>query len=253
MKTRFTPAVGIVLLLNMALSAMVIHNYACAKDDGIRTESGVFNEDYLFLGNELKFSGEAEDLVFLGKRLTFSGETKLGLISLCERLIYTGTSGNGIIAGAMDILLDGTVNSNSFIGCKNFTLGDMAVVNGNLFIGCARLIINGKLNGDLYTGAGEVVINSEIQGNVTAYGGRVTIGDKGKINGNLVYSAKEKLSEQELARVAGTVKINDRIRCKKEDWTSFRKYSKSIGFLIGLGLFISFVVVGSLLLAFSGV
>jgi cytoskeletal protein CcmA (bactofilin family) len=244
MKTKIGILTGIILCCVTALSATVIRKYCEENDKSIKTESGIFNEDYLFMGYELTFSGEAEDLVFLGKRLTFSGKTKLGLISLCEDLIYSGTSGNGIIAGGMNIVIDGTVNGTNYVGCRTFTLSDRGAVNGDLFAGCAKLIIDGRLNGDLYTGAGKIVINNVINGNVTAYGGRVVIGEKGKINGNLCYSAKEKLSEEELAKVSGIVKID-----KNMKWHSFSAFKKkSIGFLIGLCMFLSFVIISSVIL-----
>jgi hypothetical protein len=248
MNSKVVWIIGIVLCLNLPLQAMVIHNYCEDKEECIRAESGSFNEDYLFLGNELNFSGEAEDLLFLGKRLTFSGTTKLGLLTVCEKLIYSGISGNGIIAGGMNVVINGTITGNSYIGCKTFMMSDKAVVNGNLFIGCAKLSIDGKLNGDLYTGAGEIVINNVIDGNVKAYGGRIIIGEKGKINGNLTYAAKEKLSDKELAKVTGTVILDENHKKDMEEWQSFVKFMKSFGFLISFGLLISFVVVSSLLL-----
>lgn len=247
MNTKIAAIIGIVLCLNMALPAMVIHNYCEEKEKNIKIESGIFNEDYLFLGHELTFSGHAEDLVFLGNRLTFNGVTKLGLIALCEKLIYSGASGNGIIAGAIDIVNDGAIAGNSYVGCKSFAMSERAVINGNLFVGCAKLALDGKLNGDLYAAAGEIVINNEIRGNVTAYGGRIVIGKKGKINGNLTYSAKEKLSTEEAARVTGIIKI-DESRKGDKDWSAFVKFIKSIKYLICLGLCICCVIVGCLML-----
>jgi cytoskeletal protein CcmA (bactofilin family) len=247
MKANIVTAIGIALCLNMALPAMVIHNYCKDKQERIRSESGIFNEDYLYLGNELDFSGQAEDLVFLGKRLAFTGTTTLGLMTLCEKLIFSGTSGNGVITAAGEIAVDGTITGNNYVACKSFTMSDSAVVNGNLFIGCAKLSIDGTLNGDLRAGAGEIVINHEIHGNVTAYAGRLILGEKGKINGNLFYSTKEKLSIEDLAKVTGTIHMDENHKWDKE-WKSFGKFKKSVGPLIGLGLFLSFVIVGSLLL-----
>lgn len=237
--------IGMVFCFTMTLSAMKIYDYCEEKEAVIRTESGVFNEDYLYLGSELNFSGEAEDLVFLGKRLTFNGKTKLGLIALCEKLIFSGEAGNGIIAGGMDVVVNGTIASTSYIGCKSFNLSDKAVVNGNLFIGCAKLSIDGNLFGDLYAGAGEIVINNEIHGNVTAYGGRIIIGEKGKIIGNLKYSTKETPSEKELARVTGAVEKDEN---HKFDWNFPSKMRNAVFFFICLAFFISIVFVGSLLL-----
>jgi hypothetical protein len=130
MKTKQPLIVGIILFLNFSVSPMVIHNYSSKKDKAIRTETGEFDEDYLFIGNELNFSGEAEDLVFLGKRLTFKGKTRLGLIALCRDLIYSGTSDNGIIAAAMDITADGSIRGNNYIACRNFFTSENSLTTG---------------------------------------------------------------------------------------------------------------------------
>lgn len=245
MKEKLFMLIGILFLCNWPSSAIVIHNYSCDKKECIRSESGVFNEDYLFMGRELQFTGEAEDLYFMGERLTFSGKAKLGVFSFCKYLIFSGVTGNGIATGGMDILIDGQVTGNSFVGCKSFNLTEKATMDGNLFIGCANLVINGKLNGDLYAGAGEVVINNEINGNVRAHTGRIIFGDKGRINGTLHYSSREKLSEKDSSKITGSIKFDK----ENKDWESFGKLKKSsIGLIIGFSLFISFLITGSLLL-----
>ncbi|HLV32685.1 MAG TPA: polymer-forming cytoskeletal protein [Chitinispirillaceae bacterium] len=247
MKMKLRLLIGIFLCSTVASSAMVIRNYTGKDDEYIRTESGNFDEDYLFLGNELRFSGTAQDLVFLGRRLIFSGETQLTLINLSQYLIFSGVSGNGIISAAMDIDISGTITGNSYMGCKSFVLGDSGVINGNLFIGCAEIQINGPVNGDLYVGAGEIFINDEIQGNVTAYGRRIIIGEEGRITGNLKYGTGNKLSEKELRKVGGTVTFVDSLG-EKRDWRGFRNTMRSFGFFIGFGLLLSYLIIGLLLL-----
>lgn len=247
MKMKLRLLIGIFLCSTVVSSAMVIRNHSGEKDKFIWTESGNFDEDYLFLGNELRFSGTAEDLVFLGRRLIFSGETQLTLINLSQYLIFSGVSGNGIISAAMDINIDGKITGNSYVGCKSFVLGNSGVINGNLFIGCAEFQINGPVNGDLYIGAGEIFINDEIQGNVTAYGRQIIFGEEGRITGNLEYGTKSKLSEEELRKVGGTVTFVDSLG-EKRDWRGFRNTMRSFGFFIGFGLLLSYLIIGLLLL-----
>jgi cytoskeletal protein CcmA (bactofilin family) len=247
MKTKLAALIAGVFFMNMAVSAMVIHNDAKEEEGNIRTEAGIFNEDYLYLGNELHFSGESEDLVFLGKRLTFNGKTKLGLFGLGENLMLSGGAGNGILAAGANILVDGTINGNSYVGCKSFHLAGPATMNGNLFAGCAKLTIDGNFNGDLYAGTGKLEINNVIHGNVTAYAGRIIFGDKGRIDGNLKYYSKEKLNEAALTHVAGTVTLDESMNCDK-DAAMPAKFKHWVGPLIGAALFVSFVIVGLLLL-----
>lgn len=249
MRTKFITIVTMILCINSAVfSSMVIHNYCTDNEDSIRTDNGIYNEDYLFLGNELRFSGEAQDLVFLGKRLNFDGTTKLGLIALGEKILYNGKSGNGVITASMNIVIDGTITGNNYVACKMFTMNPSSSINGNLFIGSAKTIIDGTLNGDLYAGTGELVINNVIHGNVTAYTGRITFGKEGKITGNLKYSANEKLNEKDLSKISGTVTIDERHNKHKEKWNSFVKFMHTIGIFISIGLCLSFVVIGILLL-----
>lgn len=247
MKTQSLSVIGIILLIHFPLMSMVIHNYIQKKDKSIRTETAKFDEDYLFLGNELNFSGEAEDLIFLGKRLIFKGKTKLGLIALCKDLIFSGSSDNGLMAAAMDITFDGNIKSNSYIGCRNFNMSDKSQIKGNLFIGCARLSLDGDLNGDLYAGANELIINNEINGNIFFSGRRIIFGEKGKINGNLNYSTREKLSEKEMSKVGGTITYNKKQKDRLPD-SNRRPTNRMAGLFIRLALIISFVIVGSVLL-----
>jgi hypothetical protein len=56
------------------------------------------------------------------------------------------------------------------------------------------------------------------------------------------------LNEKEVSKITGTVKIDESHRCGK-DWDSFSKLKKrSIGFFIGFCFFISYVIIGCLLL-----
>lgn len=246
MKLRFFLISLSVFSLFLPVNSMVVHTYCKDKDETIRTESGKFNEDYLFAGHELNFSGEAEDLIFLGKRLTFTGKTQLGLITLTGSLVYSGECGNGIIAAGSDMVIDGKVNGNSYMAGKSVRITDKGNIRGNLFAGCAKLTIDGPLTGDLYAAAAEITINSEISGNVYLRSGRIIIGDKGKIIGNLSYASKEKLNADQTSKVSGTVKIDQSFNA--EDWNSLRELKKSIGYIIGFALYISFVVISLLLL-----
>lgn len=204
------------------------------------------DDDYLFLGHELRFSGEAEDLLFLGKELDFSGKARLGLLALGKEVQYSGEVGNGIIAGCKDIVIDAPAKGNSYIGCKALHLTSKGAIEGDLFAGCAELLVEGPIHGNLRAGTGKLVINNEINGNVTAYGGRIIIKEQGKINGDLIYSSSQKLTEEELSRVAGTVELREKEGCgDKEAWSDAGDAFK---LLFGLGLFFSFVVVGCLLL-----
>jgi cytoskeletal protein CcmA (bactofilin family) len=245
MKTHKYVIAIVMFISAVATSAMVINN-KCEEDEGITIVSGNFDDDYLYLGNELRFSGTTEDLVFLGKQLTFEGGANLGLISLCKNLLFTGEVGNGIIAGGLNLHIEGKIKGNNYFACKNLYLNEKNIIDGYVFAGCAKIYLNGILNGDLYVGAGEININNQINGNVKVYGGRIIFGKNGKINGNLTYATKEKLKPEDLQKVTGTVEVDEKHKFQdeitnKKNWIAFKVF-------MGIAMCISFVIVGSVLL-----
>jgi cytoskeletal protein CcmA (bactofilin family) len=226
-------------------SKMVVNNNT-GEADGITSVSGTFEDDYLYLGNELRFSGDAEDMIFLGKRMTFDGVARLGLIALCKDLIFTGKVGNGIIGAGMNMHIEGDVKDNNYFLCKSLHVSEKSVIDGNLFAACAKMYLNGVVNGDLYVGAGEVVINNQINGNAKIYAGRITIGEKGKINGNLTYASKEKLKPEVLKKITGTVQVDEKHKFEtpeiaRKNWLAFKAF-------FSIAMFVCFVIIGSLLL-----
>lgn len=234
---------GTILCLTTITQAMIIHNYACDKGERNTTESGVFSDDYLFMGHDLNFSGKAEDLIFIGKDLKVNGKTELGIISLCKELTFEGDCGNGIIAVGKNININGSVASNSFIVGKSIVLRDKSDISGSIFAGGAELKVNGKLNGNLYAAAGKIIINNEIKGDVHIYTGRIEFGDRGKIDGNFYYSAKEKLSEYESKKISGEIKFTKINENRSKD-----KWNSRVRLIFGAILFISFLITGCVLL-----
>ncbi len=245
MKNRVCMMAVWLVLLAMVPSAMVVNNNAGEKD-GVTSVSGKFDDDYLYLGYELHFSGDAEDVIFLGKRMTFDGVARLGLISLCKDLVFTGSVGNGIIGAGMNMHIEGMVKGNNYFLCKSLHVSEKSVIDGNLFVGCAKMYLDGVVNGDLYAGAGEVVINNQINGNVKIYAGRITIGEKGKINGNLTYASKEKLKPEDLQKITGTVQVDETHKFEtpeiaRKNWLAFKAF-------FSIMMFVCFTIIGSLLL-----
>ena len=248
MRFLLTAVISALFFLSSPASATEVH-FNCKDDNSMLSEPGHYDDDYLFAGSELDFSGETEDLVFIGKTLTFRGKSRLGLIAFGKKVLYTGESGNGIITGGMSTVIDGKISGTNFMAGKSIQITETAEINGTLFMGCAKAILDGPINGDLYAGAGELNINNVINGNVTVYGGRILIGDKGKINGNLTYGTKEKLSDKNSGKVTGSITYDTTEHFNKDTLFS-AKTGKVMHVVFTLGMFISFLVIGCLLLFF---
>jgi len=228
-------------------SSVVIKNYAEEKEASIKTDNTVYDDDYLFLGNELNFSGKSEDLIFLGKHLTFDGTTKLGLTAVGEHLIINGTTGNGIMAAAVNTVVNGPIHGNNYFAGKSINISEKSTIDGYVFMAGATLSIDGIVNGNVYAAAGQVLLNGTVNGDVKVYGGRITFGDKAHVNGNLIYGSKEKIDERAKSKITGTITHDKKLSCEMDN-SAFNKTIKSIGAFFKVILFISFVLLGSLIL-----
>ncbi|NLD93394.1 MAG: polymer-forming cytoskeletal protein [Fibrobacter sp.] len=247
MKTMYYLCMMLFLCSSSLSSSVVIKNYAEEKEASIKTDNTVYDDDYLFLGNELNFSGKSEDLIFLGKHLTFDGTTKLGLTAVGEHLIINGTTGNGIMAAAVNTVVNGPIHGNNYFAGKSINISEKSTIDGYVFMAGATLSIDGIVNGNVYAAAGQVLLNGTVNGDVKVYGGRITFGDKAHVNGNLIYGSKEKIDERAKSKITGTITHDKKLSCEMDN-SAFNKTIKSIGAFFKVILFISFVLLGSLIL-----
>ncbi|MDH5559833.1 MAG: hypothetical protein OEY59_03170 [Deltaproteobacteria bacterium] len=201
MKLKSLSLIFILLLWGLNLSAVELK-----LDKDILTETGRYEEDYLFLGNDLKFLGETKDLFFLGENIDFSGIAKLAITGLAREINVDGNVNNGVKAAGGTIDINGNVNGTSFLAAEKVTLGKESRINGESFIAGGKIFVLGKHKGNLYAAAAEITILNEIQGDVKAHSGLLKIPDGGLIAGNLtVYHSDQKLSPEEASRVTGEI------------------------------------------------
>jgi len=244
----------IILLLCLNLYAKV----ELKKENKYKIETGIYEDDYFFIGKELKFTGKTDDLYFIGERLTFTGETKTSLNAIGDKLTINGIVGNNITVAGKDIEINGVINGSVFIAGKNAIIKNSAVINGTVFSTCHNLKIDGNINGELFTGCGILTLNGKITGNVNAGAGKIYIDDTGKINGNFYYSSDRKLNDDEKSKITGNIKFEklDRRWKRFKSWHSLSntKVSKNrfiLFFIIfRVIIIISFLILGSLILIF---
>ncbi len=205
MKIRLTMLFLIIMSLGFNLQAAELQ-----FDRENLDESGQFDEDFIFLGSQLAFSGGARDLFFIGERLDFTGDLSLALFAFGETVDAMGGVDNGLKIGARNITVNGPVKGTSFLGGQTVRLEPGSQVVGDTFIGAKNALLEGKIRGDLYVGAGTVHIDNEIRGNVRAYAGEIRFGEEGKIIGNLTYKSDLPLSEEAKSRVSGEVVFEEK-------------------------------------------
>ncbi|MBU2513494.1 polymer-forming cytoskeletal protein [bacterium] len=230
-----------ILHVGLNLNAVVLKHEA---DELI--ESGQYEEDYLFVGNRLEFSGKAKDLFAFGETIDFSGTTTLAITTAAKLIGVSGSIGNGIKAAGQTITIEGKTTGTSFLAGDTILFGQKSQIDGDTLVGARKVTIKGKMIGDLYAGVGELSVQNEIQGNVNVYAGELTIPEPGRITGNLIYHSEHELRAEEAARVAGKITFE-----KTESSESFDRFNEgffSVSFWFELFFKISFIIIGLLML-----
>lgn len=169
------------------------------------TETGNFQEDYLFSGEALDFRGQTRDLFFFGETLDFSGRSDLALNGLARNINVSGEVNNGVKAAGRTVDINGNVRGTNFLAGEHVTLQRDGQIAGDSFVGARKLTILGKHKGDLYAGAAEIVVDNVIEGNVKVYTGQLRIPKQGKILGDLSYQSDREITPEEAARVTGNI------------------------------------------------
>ena len=236
------------LLWGLNLSAVELK-----LDKEYLSESGQYEEDYIFLGNNLQFLGKTKDLFFLTEKIDFSGTATLAVTGLGEKINVTGNVKNGVKAAGGTINIDGIINGTSFLAGETVTFGQESQMNGDTFVGARNINIKGKYRGNLYAAAAEVTIENEVEGNVKVHVGRLRIPERGRIIGDLTYHSERELSPEEASRVSGKIKFE--INEEDSFFNMFNDDSSKDKFSDGLLFFellfkVAFIVFGLLILLF---
>lgn len=236
------------ILLVVLLASFNLYAVQLNLAEDTKSESGRFEEDYIFTGQSLEFSGKANDLFTFTEFFEFNGQTKLAIIGAASKMNINGTVGNGIKAAGRSITIGGNTTGTSFLAAENLTFEETSQTTGAIFAGARKILLKGKMNGDLRAGAGEISIQNEIYGNVTVHTGRLTISENGRIVGNLEYHSDQPLTEEEAARVSGEISFKEREGGHFDDSVRDDLFDNTIGF--SLVFKIAFAVLGFLLLLF---
>jgi cytoskeletal protein CcmA (bactofilin family) len=189
-------------------------------------DNKIYEDDYLFKGKNLDFSGKADDIYFIGEALKFNGETKSNINAVGDKIIINGKIGNNIHAGARLVEISNNVKSNAYIVggtiilqkgssidgtlftlSKDLIIKNDAVINSGIFSSSGNVTISGTVNGDLKIYAGTLTIDGIINGNIKTEVGKIVFTNNSKLNGNLTYTAEYMLTDFDKSKIAGSVEF----------------------------------------------
>lgn len=239
-------AVLIVLLLAPGVTAVEL-----TTDESVQNESRTIDDDYLFLGESLGFSGRSDSLYFLGKNLLMSGQNRGNLIAAAETIDLEGEVGDDTFLAGRTLNISGSLGSTSFVAGETVSLFEGSTVSGALFAAGSQVTLAGDISGDLYAGARRLIIAGRVDGNVRVGAAKIEIREGAVIAGDFIYDSREELSETELSAIQGSVTFRE--FDPEETWEEKKPWLLRGGkWIFGLVLLLSVLVFTLLLYLFPG-
>ncbi|MBB6480945.1 bactofilin family protein [Spirochaeta isovalerica] len=200
-------------------------NVAGNEEESSIVESRDFDGDYFWGGYRIDFRGLADDLYLMGRNIEFEGLSEGTLTAFGDSIKIDGQVGNNLHSAGNDVRITGTISDTAFVAGQDITVTDNAVVEGTLISGSSTLHIMGELRNGLLAGAGEIIIDGPVNGDVNVRTGKLIITERGSIRGNLTYGSNSLLSQEEKARVSGTVKFEENKEIDTEKFSTFKFFA----------------------------
>ncbi len=223
------------------------------EDSGTTVLDRELEDDYLFGGERINYTGSGDDLYLFAETVDFSGRSSGSITAFANSINIDGVVEKNFHGGANSVNINGRINETAFIGANDIAIGPEAVVDGTLIAGCNTLSVYGELNKGLLAGAAKVIIDGPVNGDVNVKTGKLVITERGSINGNLKYDSKAEISETERGRVTGTVKYENQFMAGDNNWDEFEDGMKLFGIIACILFFVSLIVGGLLILLIPGV
>ncbi len=175
---------------------------------GFTVASGEIREgDTYAFGEQIEIDGRlAGDLFGVGRRVRVDGQVDGDLFALVQRVDIGGTIGDSARVVAERLAMDGTIDGDLLVVAEEVRLERSARITRNVRAAGSRVEIDGTVDGDVAVFAGEVIISGTIRGSANLKGDRISLDPGARIEGDLTYRSRMPLSQEELARVAGTAK-----------------------------------------------
>lgn len=196
-----------------------------------------------------------------GGSINILGEAKQDVIIGGGTIILSGTVGKDLAAVGGNIMIDGIVGEDTRIAGGNLSVGGKIggeflaaggqlnlssglEVKGNTTLAGGNILVDGTFSGDVVAYGGSVRIDGKIAGNVKVKtDNKLIIGSKAEILGNLDYSAPEKLTLEDGAKIKGKVIFSEFKNLKNQKTKKGLWGILGIGWLVSLALYLTTALV----------
>lgn len=169
----------------------------------------VIDDLYIF-GETVTSNGTVTgDVIGAGRRLLIEGVVSGDAMLAGETVTVTGDVDDDVRAVGSDVVITGRVGSDVMAFGQAIQLAGEQV-GGDVFLAGEKLNVNTNVSGDVKIYGAHVVINGAISGNVEVEAEDLTLGSSANITGNLTYSGKQELVQEEGAVVQGEIVYTER-------------------------------------------
>lgn len=168
-------------------------------------------DDVYLTGGSVTSNGNIfGDLVAGGGNVIVSGTVSADALVGGGNVTILSSIGDDLRAGGGSVVIQGKIGGDLIAGGGNLSIGGPGI-GGDLVVGAGTLRLDAPVSGSAHIGGGEVYLNSPITGDVIIKADKVTLGSGARISGNLTYTAKEALTQEEGATVLGTIDFKEKV------------------------------------------
>ncbi len=201
-----------VLLAILVVVPVVVYGATFKIGQDYHLNSGETVNDNLYVASpNINIAGAINgDLSVAGGNVIVSGSVGADLSAAGGTLNITSNVADDLRLAGGNIMITSHIGGELLAAGGQISLNSGLEVKGNTTLAGGNLQIDGALGGDLTAYGGTVLIDGKIAGNVKVRtDGKLIIGSQAEILGNLDYSAPEKLTLEDGAKINGTVTFNE--------------------------------------------
>lgn len=179
----------------------------------VTVASGEVREGDLYAAGEaIRIHGQvAGDLVAGGQRVLVDGRVDGDLFAAARVVDLRGPIGDSTRVVAEQVTVNTAIDGDLIAGANRLQLLESTLVRGDLTAAASTLEIDGTVEEDLRAAAGELVLRGIVRGDANVIADRLDLAPGARIEGDLDYRTRLRLSPEAAARVTGAVRYEEPI------------------------------------------
>jgi cytoskeletal protein CcmA (bactofilin family) len=157
------------------------------------------------------------DLFGWSPKISIDGELDGDLFAAATSIDISGTVRDSARVFGQNVDIDGTIEGDLLVFAAMLNLTEGAHITGDVFGSAAHFNFSGQVDGEVRLTTGESTINGRVGKDLRIEADTITLGEDARIEGDLVYTSRNELSDVSADIVAGEIIHKELEDKKKED------------------------------------